>query len=144
MPRTITSANATLTLNAPGVFAVPQAIEQFSTDDAFDTENVAPNQAEKGVDGVASFGHTPYLVKQKVVLQANSPSNDVFDRIRQAEDADNETQSISMTLTVPSIGKIGNFINGALTGAMPAPPGKKVLGPQTYELTFDRLIVAPI
>lgn len=143
MARTITSANATLTLNCPGVFAVPQSIEQFSVDDAWDVENVAPNEAQKGVDGVASFGHTPYLVKKKVVLQANSPSNDVFDQIRQVEDTTNEVQSISMTLVIPGISKIVNYINGALTGDMPVPPGKKVLGPQPYEMTFDRVIAAP-
>lgn len=144
MPRTITSANATLTLACPGVFTTPQAIEQFATDDAFDTENVAPNEAQMGVDGKASFGHTPYLIKQKVVLQANSPSNDVFDQIRQAEDAVDEVMPISMTLVMPSISKIFNFINGALTGDMPTPSGKKVLGPQTYEITFERVTAAPI
>lgn len=144
MPRSITSANATLTLSCPQVFSTPQVIEQFATDDAFDTENISPSEAQMGVDGVASFGFTPYLVKQKVVLQANSPSNDVFDQIRQAMRAVNETFEIGMTLTIPSIGKIHNFINGSLTGDMPVASGKKVLGPQTYELTFEDVTTAPI
>lgn len=144
MPRTITSANAALSLSCPQVFAVPQAIEQFATDDAFDTENIAPSEVQMGVDGHASAGFTPYLVKQKIVLQANSPSNDVFDQLRQAMRAANETFQIGMTLVIPSIGKIYNFINGSLTGDMPAPSGKKVLGPQTYEITFEDVTAAPM
>lgn len=144
MPRTITSANAQLTLSCPDVFATPQTIEQFSTDDAFDTENIAPVEAQMGVDGNASFGFTPYLVKQKIVLQANSPSNDVFDQIRQAMRNSKETFSIGLTLVVPGISKIYNFLNGGLTGDIPVPSGKKVLGPQTYELTFEDVTAAPM
>lgn len=144
MPNTITSANASLTLNIPAVFPAPVPIQGFSTDDAFDTENVAPNETLMGVDGVLSGGYTPYPVKQKIVLQADSPSLAVFDAWRQAMDAALEAYQASMTIVCPSIGKVFTFVGGFLTGGMPAPPGKKVLQPQTFEITFESVSAAPI
>jgi len=144
MSNTITSANSSLSLNVPGVFPVPVPIEGFATDDAFDTENVVPNETLMGVDGTLSGGYTPYPVKQKIVLQADSPSIAVFDAWRQAMDAAHEAYQASMTIICPSIGKVFTFVGGFLTGGMPAPPGKKVLQPQTFEITFQSVSAAPI
>lgn len=144
MSNTITSANASLTLNVPGVFPIPVPIEGFSTDDAFDTENVTPNETLMGVDGTLSGGYTPYPVKQKIVLQADSASLSVFDQWRQAMDQAKEAYPASMTIVAPSIGKVFTFLQGFLTGSMPAPPGKKVLQPQTFEITFQSVTAAPI
>lgn len=144
MPNTITSANSSFSLAIPDVFPVPAPIEGYSTDDAFDTENVAPNETLMGVDGLLSGGYTPYPVKLKVVLQADSPSNSVFDQWRQAMDAAKETFQANATIVCPSIGKIFTFVGGFLTGAMPTPQGKKVLQPQTYEITFQSVSAAPL
>lgn len=144
MAKTITSANASLSLSVPGVFPVPVPIEGFATDDAFDTENVAPTEAVMGVDGNLSGGYTPYPVKQKIVLQADSPSGLVFDQWRQAMDAAKEAFPCNMTLILPSIGKVFTFFGGFLTGDMPAPAGKKILQPQTYEITFELVSAAPV
>lgn len=144
MSNTITSANASLSLSVAGVFPVPIPIEGFSTDDAFDTENVAPNEAIMGVDGKLSGGYTPYPVKLKIVLQADSPSNLVFDAWRQAMDAVKEAFPANCTIIAPSIGKVYTFLGGFLTGDMPTPQGKKVLQAQTYELTFQSVSAAPV
>ncbi|HVN43476.1 MAG TPA: hypothetical protein VMT50_11880 [Steroidobacteraceae bacterium] len=144
MARTLTSANAAITLNVPDVFAVPQPIEGFATDDAFDTDNVSPVEAVIGVDGKKSSGYTPYLVKQKITLQADSPSNDVFDQWRQANDASLEDLQGTMTIVLPGLGKIYTFTKVSLTGAIPLPPGKKILQPQHYELTAQAPTAAPV
>jgi hypothetical protein len=142
--QTITSANAQLTLSIPDVFPTPQPIEGFATDDAFDTENVSPNETLMGVDGNLSGGYTPYPVKFKIVLQADSVSQDVFDQWRQAMDAAKEAFAANATLVADSVGKIYTFTKGFLTGDMPTPPGKKVLQAQTYEITFQSVSAAPV
>jgi hypothetical protein len=144
MANTITSANAQLTASVPGVFAAPVPIEGFATDDAFDTENVAPTETLMGVDGLLSGGYTPYPVKFKIVLQADSPSIAFFDQWRAAMAAVNETFPANLTLVAPSIGKIFTFLTGFLTGAMPTPPGKKVFQPQTFEITCQSVSAAPV
>ncbi len=144
MPNTITSANASLTLSVPDVFPVPIPIEGFATDDAFDTENVAPTETLMGVDGLLSGGYTPYPVKLKIVLQADSPSSIFLDQWRQAMDAAKEAYTANATIVAPSIGKIFTFMGGFLTGDMPTPQGKKVFQPQTYEITFQSVSAAPV
>lgn len=141
---TLTSANSKLSLSVPDVFPVPQAIQGYSTDDAFDTDNVAPNEAMMGVDGKLSGGYTPYPVKLKIVLQADSDSNEVFDRWRQAMDQATDSFPCNATIVAPSLGKIFTFTRGFLTGSMPTPPGKKVFQPQTYEITFNLVSSAPV
>ena len=142
--RTITDANSSFTLNVPGVSPVPVPIQGYATDDAFDTENVAPNEAIMGVDANLSGGHTPYPVKLKFVLQADSLSNDFMDQWRLAEDQVEDSYPCSATIVAPSIGKIYQFTKGFLTGVVPTPPGKKVFQPQTYEITFESLSAAPM
>lgn len=141
---TITSANAAFTVNVPGVFPVPIPMEGFAADDAFDTENVAPNEAIMGVDAHLSGGYTPYPVKLKFVLQADSPSNLFMDQWRQAMDQAKETFPAFATIVAPSLGKVYTFVLGFLTGAMPTPPGKKVFQAQTYEITFESVSAAPV
>lgn len=143
MARTITDANSEFSLSVPDVFPTPQPIQGYATDDAFDTENVAPNEALMGVDGRLSGGYTPYPVKLRFVLQADSDSNDVIDQWRQAMDSATEAFDCSVTIACPSIGKRYTFLRGFLTGATPTAQGKKVLMPQTYEVTFEQLITAP-
>lgn len=142
--RTITDANSEFSISVPSVFPTPQPIQGYATDDAFDTENVAPNEALMGVDGNLSGGYTPYPVKLKFVLQADSASNDVIDQWRQYMDSATEAYPCNATIAVPGIGKRYTFIKGWLTGTVPTVQGKKVLMPQTYEITFQQLITAPM
>lgn len=141
---TITSANSAFTLAVDGVFAVPVPIQGYATDDAFDTENVAPNEALMGVDANLSGGYTPYPVKLKFVLQADSPSNLFLDQWRQAMDSAREAFPANAEIVCPSIGKVYTFTKGFLTGDVPTPQGKKLLMPQTYEITFESMTSAPI
>lgn len=141
---TITSANSAFTLSVPSVSPVPVPIQGYAADDAFDTENVAPNEVQMGVDGNLSGGYTPYPVKIKFVLMADSPSNLFLDLWRQAMDAATEAFPANATIVAPGLGKIYTFTNGFLTGDVPTPQGKKVMMPQTYEITFNRVSAAPI
>jgi len=141
---TLTSANSKLAISIASVFPTPQPIQGFATDDAFDTDNVAPNETLMGVDGKLSGGYTPYPVKLKIVLQADSPSNAVFDTWRQAMDQATDSFPCDVTIVAPSLGKIFTFTRGFLTGDMPTPPGKKIFQPQTYEITFQNVSAAPV
>lgn len=141
---TLTVANSSFTLSLPDVFPVPQPIEGYSADDAFDTENVAPSEAVMGVDANLSAGYTPYPVKLKFVLQGDSPSNEVMDTWRQTMDQQRETFFANATIVAPGLGKVFTFTKGSLTGDMPMPQGKKIFQPQTYEITFQNITAAPV
>ena len=147
MARTITSANDTFTLDVSGLGALLGIASQFqvqgfATDDAFDIEDSNPVEVRKGVDGKKSSGFTPFLVKQVIHLQADSPSIDLFDAWLAAMKAQQEDITCDGSIVSPSVGKIYTLRNGSLTRISQMPPNKKVKEPQTYEITWDQVDVA--
>lgn len=140
---TITAANSEFILRIPGVFSVDQPLDGYATDDAFDSEDVSPTEAKLGVDAKMSAGYTPYLFKQLIHLQADSDAIFVFDTWRQSMDQVQEVfYADNGTILLPAVGKIVTLTKGTLTRAKPLPDVKKLLDPQTYEITWQRVQVA--
>lgn len=139
---TITSANSEYILTIPLVFAVAQPLDRYATDDAFDTEDVTPVEAKMGVDGKMSYGFTPFMTKQILHFQADSDSIAVFDTWLQAMETVNEVFPADGSIILPAVGKIVTLTNGVLTRAKKLPDNKKLLEPQSYELTWEKVSVA--
>ena len=144
MAKTITSANSVFILTLPGVFLAGIQIQGFATDDAFDTENVAPTETVMGVDGHMSVGYVSHLTKMKIKLQADSPSVAVFDAWNAAQKTLKDAFVVSGTITLTSTGGVYSFNRGALTGYMAMPPNKKTLKELDYEITWESVVGAPI
>src|SRR4051812_31282865 len=83
--RTLTGANAILTLSVAGLYDTPVQIQGFSADDVTDTGSIDTKETLMGVDGRLSAGWTAVPVTQTITLQADSLSNDFFENWRQAE-----------------------------------------------------------
>lgn len=143
---TLTVANSAFTLGVPDVplLAAGIAIEGYSTDDAFDTDSVAPNEVMSGVDAKLSGGWVYVPTKLKFTLQADSPSIFFIDAWYESMRAASESFTANATIVSPALGKIWTFGKGFLTGYKPTPPGKKLFHPQAYEVTFERKITAAV
>lgn len=139
MPRTITSANSTFILNIPGVFPAPLPIQGYAADDAFTVEPFDTAEAIVGVDGKLSAGFTPTPKKLTVMLQADSPSLEIFDAWLGAMESAREVFFAEATITLPSIAKTYNMRKGVLTNAVKLPPNKKTLQPVQYVITFESI-----
>jgi hypothetical protein len=138
MARFITSATAEFTLTIPLVFAAPVILQGYAVDDAFDTANVKPAEAKKGVDGRKSSGATPYLVVMKVHLMPDSPAVDIFDQWLGAMAAAKDDLPASQgSIWSPSLGKAWACTNGTLTESFVVPNAKKLFEAQEYEITWD-------
>jgi len=137
---TITSANSVLTLSIPDVFPTGQVLQGYAVDDAFDTDNVSPNEVQLGVDGIMSSGFTPFITKLHIALQANSVSLAVFDAWAGAMLQARESYTANATLAIANISTLWTFTNGALTGYKPTPKGAKVLGPRMFEISWQSAI----
>lgn len=133
----ITSANAIVTLVVPDVFPAPIQLQGFAVDDAFATEEVEPAEVRLGVDGFMSAGFTPFTTKIKFTFQPDSPSISFFDAWLGAEKALFTVFFADATITLPSLPKTFICTKGVLSGAMQFPPGKKVLDPVSYTITFE-------
>lgn len=140
MARTLTNANSVMTLTCSELGIGPVQIQGFATDDAFDTTEVKPAEVMVGVDGKKSQGYVAFLVPFKFILQADSTSVDIMDALQEAQEAAQETYEIGVSLSAPGVGKLWTFQNGTLTSFKKTPQGKKLLQPQTYELTFEKMI----
>jgi hypothetical protein len=145
MSRTLTSANSEFVISVPDVFAGPQVIQGYMTDDAFGSEDVSPAEAKIGVDGRKSSGYTPYLVKQTVHIQADSPSIDIFEQWLGALNAvRDDLAADGASIWAPSLGKAYAFTNGTLTRAKIMPDAKKLFDGQSYEITWASMDVSNV
>ncbi len=140
--RTITSANSDFTLVLPDVFPVPQKIQGYAVDDAFDTDDVETAEAVMGVDGLMSAGFTPFITTMKVHLMPDSPSILLFDAWLGAQKTLREALFSQVVIQVPSIGKVYSCNNGVLTQARVMPDAKKVLQAQSYTIKWENVSVA--
>lgn len=138
MPRTITSANAVLTITCPAVFPIPQVIEGFATEDAWSIAPYETARAFKGVDGKKSAAFVPANKEMDIHLQADSLSRLVFQQILGVMTATREIVLFDGNLVIPSTSEVWEFTNGNLGPNVPGPPsGKKTLEPTTWQVTWD-------
>jgi hypothetical protein len=137
---TITSANSVLSLAINTYFPVPQVIQGFAVDDAFESESVQQSETLMGVDGILSGGKVFVPYKMTIHLQADSPSVFLFDAWRNAQDADADVYAASGSIVLSSTSMVYTLQNGFLTSATPFPAVKKTLTPLVYEITWQRIV----
>jgi hypothetical protein len=142
--RFITSADAVITLSIVGLFNdVPQQIQGFATDDVFDVDQIKSVELMMGVDGNLSGGFVYQEVPMSVSLQADSDSNDIFDAWWNQMQSARKPYKAEGRILLPSLGFKFVAHKGFLTGYKPAPPGKRVLQPRTYQITWARVVPQP-
>lgn len=137
MARTITSANSQFVLTLIGLFPIPQRIQGYASDDAFAVEPYDMGENYMGVDGILSGGYTPNPKKQTIMLQADSPSLDVFDIWRGAIESSRDVIIAEAAIVLPSIGKAYVLHRGFLKSAQALPSAKKVLQPVPYVIEWQ-------
>src|SRR5689334_14339327 len=128
----ITSANAIYTLAIASLFGAPQQLQGYSADNVFGTEPLASAETSMGIDGFLSAGFVFVPVVQNVELQADSPSNDVFDQWWQASQIGQTIFPAQGLVTLLSINKKWVLQNGFLTTFPPIPDAQKTLRPRRF------------
>lgn len=139
----ITAQNAVYLLSIPTLYTTPQQLQQFETDDAFDTETVTIAEVEIGVDGNMVAGSIPFIVPQTLYFQASSPSLTIFDRWVQAQ-ANGGLLFANATIRLVSIGMKFDLRRGALTSGHIIPPVKKVLKARSFKISWNTVTPSPI
>jgi hypothetical protein len=141
---TLTSANCIIMLVVPGIFPVPQQLQQFGPDDVFTIEPISQVEVVMGVDGTLSGGWTPAPKKQTITLAANSPSTLIFDAWHAGQSAAREVYTAQGFITIPSISRIYTCTNGFLTTVSPAPDARKILQPRKFGITWNTVLSVPL
>ena len=141
---TLTSANSKLNISVANLFATPQAISGYATDDAFSTEQVQISEHKVGVDGILSAGYTPTVIPLSIMLQANSNSINFFDVWGSATIQAREVYVGTVIIAVPALSKVFTFAQAYLEDWKPLPDHKKMLEPQHYKLICSIPQIAPL
>ena len=136
---TITSANSVVTLSVAGLFPVPQQLQGYSADRAWESGNVTMTESQMSVDGRKTSGYIFNLVEQTYSLQADSPSKQIFTSIINAMRAAREIYIISGTITLPATGESFICVNGTLKDAKMLPNAGKVLEAVTYVIEWESI-----
>lgn len=141
--RTLTSANSIILISVASIFPVPQRMQGFSTDDLTDMDAVEPKETSMGIDGRLSAGFVPVAVRQNITLQADSLSNDFFERWAQFERQAKEAYVATGTLILPGAQRQYAMTRGFLQSISPIPAARKTLQPRKYTIVWERVEPAP-
>jgi hypothetical protein len=144
MSKTITSANSVFMLAIANLFAAPQQLQGYATEDIFDTESIAPAETHMGLDGKLSAGYIPVPVKQTITLQADSDSVELFEAWFAAQTAAQEIYFAHAIVHLPSIGRSYVCTNGVLDGYSPMADAKKTLQPRKFSILWESVVGAPV
>lgn len=144
MARSITGSNVIFTLTVPGVLLAPTQVKEFAVDDIYSADVVEPAEVMIGVDGVMSAGFIYTTTKQSITLQANSPSNDMFDAWVSAQRTLGDQYFAEGAMTYPSINRRWVMTGGALTAFPPMPDVGKVMKPRKFTITWENVFPVPM
>lgn len=141
---TLTTANSAFTLLCPDVFNLAQLIQGYATEDAFSVPQFEVARAVMGVDARMSGGFVPAVKELDIVLQADSPSNAVFQRIVGVMEAQREIVYMDATIVMPGQAEVWQFTKGILTKVPALAAAKKTAEPRTYQITWENIQPAGI
>lgn len=139
----ITSVNAQFFITVPLIFPAPVALQEFTADDIFDTEDVDVAETSMGLDGVLSGGWINMPTPQTIALQANSPSNDLFDTWRLQERAAQDKFPANAVILLPGIHRKWTMTRGFLQRTKPIPDAKKTLQPRRFRIVWQDGVPSP-
>lgn len=142
--RTITAANSVYLLAVLPIFPVPQLLQGYSADAAFETDASEPAEVVIGVDGIMSAGYVPFLTRQTISLMPDSPSSDLFENWITAEKVAREVYYALGFVSLPSTGRKYALTQGVLTAAPPIPGTRKVLQARNFVITWGDITASPI
>lgn len=140
---TITSANSIITLTVAGIFSSPQQLQGFSADNVYETGEQVVTEVLMGIDGRLSGGFVYNPVQQTFTLQADSPSNTVFETWAAQQAINKNAYPASGVTTLISVGTKYVMTRGFLMSLPPLPTAAKVLQPRRYLINWESVQAVP-
>ena len=110
----VTSANVQIILACEDLYPSGVKLEGFSADSVMTADGVDQSENRRGVDGRMVSGVVKNIQPVSIVLEANSPSLEVFETIRDAMSANCKPYELTLTVFVPALEKTIVFRRGAL------------------------------
>lgn len=140
----ITSTNSTVILTVEDLFPQGVTLEGFSVDTIISSDEVTMAETRMGVDGKMASGYVPSPKSVTISLEANSPSQEVFNVIYGATEATKKIYKCNLSVNVPSLKRSYNWVDGCVVSGKPTSDVKKTLDPTSWKLTFTTLEISRI
>jgi hypothetical protein len=115
----------------------------FAADDVFSSEPIASAEVLMGVDGVLSSGFVYVPFRQNIALQADSPSNLLFEQWWLASQTAKENYQATGIISLPTIKEQYSLSQGYLTSFPFTADVKKLLQPRRYQITWALVSPSP-
>jgi hypothetical protein len=141
--KTITSVNAIFALSITDLFDSPTQLQGFAADDIFSTDAIVLAETVMGLDGKLSGGYVHQIVKQKIHLQADSPSVAIFELWAATSQANQDVFFGQATVNLPGTQKSYTLRNGILKSAKLLPDAKKTLSAHEFEIDWESVSINP-
>ncbi|WP_019210814.1 phage tail fiber protein [Yersinia massiliensis] len=136
---TITSANSVFSLAITNLYATPQILEGYSSDDAFSTDALDITETVMGIDGKLSGGFVFNPTNQTITIMPDSPSLVIFETWVTAMKTMRETLTANATIQLPALGRKYTLTKGFLVSAKTIPDVKKTLQPTPFVIRWERV-----
>ena len=140
---TLTGANAVIFLGINVLFPNAVQIQGFAADDVTTTQPIPSAETLMGVDGIQSGGFVYVSVPWVIALQADSPSNAIFDTWWAAQQTNRDLYWAFGTVQITSLGTKFTLNRGALVEYVPMPDIKKLIQPRRYRINWNSILPTP-
>lgn len=140
----ITGSTAIVMLSIPGLFPAPQQLQGFSADDIFDVDAIESAETLMGVDGVMSAGFVYVPINQRISLQADSPSNLIFDTWWASQQQIQDLFFANAVVYLTALGTKWQLTKGALVSYKPLPGVKKLIQPRAHTIRWQTSLPAAV
>lgn len=141
---TITGVNSTLAIGVLDLFAVPQALGGYGSDDAYAIGAVDIIETKLGVDGKLSAGYVPQIKVMDITLQADSASNQFFETWYVQQESQHEVFEGFGLINQPAISMSYVLANGWLKNFTPMAAFKKTLEARTFQIEWGSVTPVPL
>lgn len=140
----ISSPNAVITITIPGVLTVGVRLQGFAADDIFDTDEIELGTVLMGVDGIQSAGYVNVSTPMNITFQADSPSILTFEAWIAAESLLQDKFVANANVTLTTLNRSYQLVNGALVRGKKLPDAKKTLMPRKFRIDWESVIPIPV
>lgn len=138
MSATLTTANSVIVMTVAGLYPSGLTLSGYAADNVFEAGEVENGEFQMGIDGKLSAGFVFNEIPMTITLSADSASLRAFEEIWARERTNRDKLAISLSITLPSLGRRSTLRNGFLR-SYKAPAGQRILQPGVAVFTFGGL-----
>lgn len=142
--KTITAANSVFMLSIPELYPIPQRLEGYTADAAFDTDTAEPAEVVMGVDGHMSAGYVPFLTRQTINIMPDSDTSIIFEDWLQAQKTRREVLYCFGEITLPNLFRAYTLNKGVMTSVVQIPGVRRVLQGRSFQITWFSIDPVPV